>query len=129
MDTNNIIYADVTSISQIPHGATSHGYSNNWEVYYEYDDGNFLYEGYIYVSGKETAEGYIGGKIPIYIDGQGHSISVAAFNERKEIGSTKKALIIAIICLVCFIIFIGIAIFLFLKQRKKIKILSNQSDA
>ena len=121
MDTNNVIQAEVTSISQIPQGATSHGYTNNWDVYYEYNDGNYLYQGYITVSGKETAEGYIGGKIPIYINGQGHSIAVSDYNWQQEFGSTKRALIIGIVSLICFSVFAGIAILLFLMQRKKLK--------
>ncbi len=121
MDTNNVIQAEVTSISQIPQGATSHGYTNNWDVYYEYNDGNYLYQGYITVSGKETAEGYIGGTIPIYIDGQGHSIAVSDYNWQQEFGSTKRALIIGIVSLICFSVFAGIAILLFLMQRKKLK--------
>ena len=121
MDSSNVIQADVTSISQIPQGATSHGYTNNWNVYYEYNGGNYLYQGYITVSGKETAEGYIGGKIPIYIDGQGHSIAVGQYNWRQEYGSTKRALIYGIVFLICFSIFAGIAILLFLMQRKKLK--------
>ena len=121
MDTNNVIQAEVTSISQIPQGATSHGYTNNWNVYYEYNGGNYLYQGYITVSGKETAEGYIGGKIPIYIDGQGHSIAVSDYNWQQEFGSTKRALIIGIVSLICFSVFAGIAILLFLMQCKKLK--------
>ena len=123
METDRIIYADVASIVQIPHGATSHGYSDNWNVYYEYNDGNFLYEGYITVSGKETAEEYLGGKIPIYIDGNGHSIPVSNYNRRKERDITKKSLITGIVSLICFSIFSGISIILFLRQRKKIKAL------
>ncbi len=121
MDTNNVIQAEVTSILQLSQGATSHGYSNNWNVHYEYNDGNFLYQGYITVSGKETAEGYIGGKIPIYINGQGHSIAVSDYNWQQEFGSTKRALIIGIVSLICFIIFAGVAVLLFLMQRKKLK--------
>lgn len=121
MDTNNVIQAEVTSILQLSQGATSHGYSNNWNVHYEYNDGNFLYQGYITVSGKETAEGYIGGKIPIYINGQGHSIAVSDYNWQQEFGSTKRALIIGIVSLICFSVFAGIAILLFLMQRKKLK--------
>ena len=121
MDTNNVIQAEVTSISQIPQGATSHGYTNNWNVYYEYNDGNYLYQGYITVSGKETAEGYIGGKIPIYINGQGHSIAVSDYNWQQEFGSTKRALISGIVSLICFSVFAGIAILLFLMQCKKLK--------
>ena len=121
MDTNNVIQAEVTSISQIPQGATSHGYTNNWDVYYEYNDGNYLYQGYITVSGKETAEGYIGGKIPIYINGQGHSIAVSDYNWQQEFGSTKRALISGIVSLICFSVFAGIAILLFLMQCKKLK--------
>ena len=121
MDSNNVIQADVTSILQIPQGATSHGYTNNWNVYYEYNDGNYLYQGYITVSGKETAEGYIGGKIPIYIDGQGHSIAVGQYNWRQDNGSTKRALTIGIVSLICFSVFAGIAVLLFLMQRKKLK--------
>ena len=121
MDTNNVIQAEVTSILQLSQGATSHGYTNNWDVYYEYNDGNYLYQGYITVSGKETAEGYIGGKIPIYINGQGHSIAVSDYNWQQEFGSTKRALIIGIVSLICFSVFAGIAILLFLMQRKKLK--------
>lgn len=121
MDTNNVIQAEVTSILQLSQGATSHGYSNNWNVHYEYNDGNYLYQGYITVSGKETAEGYIGGKIPIYIDGQGHSIAVSDYNWQQEFGSTKRALIYGIVFLICFSVFAGIAILLFLMQRKKLK--------
>ena len=121
MDTNNVIQAEVTSISQIPQGATSHGYTNNWDVYYEYNDGKFLYIASIVVSGKETAEEYIGSTIPIYIDGQGHSIAVSDYNWQQEFGSTKRALIIGIVSLICFSVFAGIAILLFLMQRKKLK--------
>ena len=121
MDTNNVIQAEVTSILQLSQGATSHGYSNNWNVHYEYNDGNFLYQGYITVSGKETAEGYIGGKIPIYINGQGHSIAVSDYNWQQEFGSTKRALISGIVSLICFSVFAGIAILLFLMQCKKLK--------
>ena len=80
-----------------------------------------MYQGYITVSGKETAEGYIGGKIPIYINGQGHSIAVSDYNWQQEFGSTKRALIIGIVSLICFSVFAGIAILLFLMQRKKLK--------
>ena len=125
MDTNNVIQADVTSISPISHGATSHGYSNNWDVHYEYNDGNYLYQGYITVLGKETAEAYIDNTIDIYIDGQGHSIAVSDYNWRQEIGATKRAFTFGIVSAVCFGVLVFLAVCLFLIKRKKINSLED----
>ena len=128
LDKDNIIYADVVSILQVPQGATSHGYSNNWHVYYEYNDGNYSYEGYITVSGKETAEKYRGDKIPIYIDGQGHSIAVSEYNHRTELNLTKRALIIGIVSLIIFIVFTCLSVYLFIRHKKKAKVAEKQND-
>ncbi len=119
MDVDNVIYADVTSISPISQGASSHGYSDNWNVYFQYDDGNFLYKGVV-VAKKEIAEKYEGGKIPIYIDGQGHCIAVSSYNWRQESGATERAFTVGIVHLILFIVFAVLSVVLFVRQKNKI---------
>lgn len=120
MDTNHPVDAYVTSIRPLSNGTTP-GYSkDNWYVYYEYYDGEFLYKGSV-VARKETAEASLNGTLPIYIDGHGHCETVSEYNWRKESGATKRALTIGIAFLVCFGIFAGVAVLLFLMQRKKLK--------
>lgn len=125
-DTGNIIYAELTDTTQIPNGAG--GYSNNWWVYYEYDDGKYFYRGAITVNGEERAESLLNTQIPIYIDGHGHSIAVSEYNHMVENNLTRRALIFGIVSAILFCILTGISVYLFISHKKKVKIAENQND-
>ena len=79
----------------------------NGVIYYGHDDSTFEYQ--------EYAMRYIGSKIEIYIDGEGHSI-VAGYKP-----GAKGALITAIVLIVLTIVALAVYIKLLIIDKKKMK--------
>ena len=125
MDKNIIVYADVTRIENARTSAAQ-SLSPNWHVIYEYNDGMHRYRGSILVRGEANAEKYRSTGVKIYIDGKGHNVAPGNY---KGQAVTKRALIVGVVSLIIFCIVSSLAIYAFVRQRKKIKNLENQNDA